>query len=58
MKKVTTVLIFLAGFSTLAMSCAKEYNCVCPSYSEIVEANSESEAENTCSAKGPSCDIQ
>lgn len=58
MKRIITVLGFVAGFSTLAMSCAKEYNCVCQNHSEIVEANSESEAENTCDAKGPSCDIQ
>ncbi len=48
----------VAGFSMVAMSCAKEYNCVCANYSEIVEANSETEAENTCDAKGPNCDIQ
>ncbi|MBW7913825.1 MAG: hypothetical protein H3C54_09065 [Taibaiella sp.] len=58
MKKIITTVIFAAGFSMAAMSCAKEYNCVCSNYSEIVEANSETEAENTCDAKGPNCDIQ
>lgn len=58
MKRITTILVFLAGFSTLAMSCAKEYNCVCANYSEIIEANSTAEAENTCDSKGPSCNVE
>lgn len=58
MKRIITISVFVAGFSMLAMSCAKEYNCVCPNYSEIIEANSTTEAENACDAKGPSCDIQ
>jgi hypothetical protein len=58
MKRITTIMAIVAGFSIVAMSCAKEYNCVCPNYSEIVEANSETDAENTCDAKGPNCDIQ
>lgn len=58
MKKIITITVFAASFSTLTMSCAKEYNCVCANYSEIVEANSQAEAENTCDSKGPNCDIQ
>ncbi len=58
MKKMITLTAFVASISAFAMSCAKEYNCVCTNYSEIVEANSQAEAENTCDAKGPSCDIQ
>lgn len=58
MKRIITMSVFMAVFSTLAMSCAKEYNCVCANYSEIIEANSTAEAENTCDSKGPSCDVQ
>ena len=58
MKKVVNMTVVLAALSFTMMSCQKEYSCVCANYNEIVSANSQADAENTCDAKGPDCDIQ
>ncbi len=58
MKKIATVTLSIMALSLLTMSCNKEYNCECDSYSVIVEAGSDSEANTTCSAKGAGCEIK
>ena len=58
MKKTLVVACFIVGYSITAMSCAKEYTCACVGYNEIVEANSTTEAERNCEAKGPNCELQ
>lgn len=58
MKKIVNITITLVAITALMSSCQKEYNCVCANYNEIVAAASEADAENTCDAKGPDCDIQ
>ena len=58
MKRIIAIALFVAGYSVMSMSCMKEYTCACDGYNEIIDANSTAEAENTCDAKGPSCELQ
>lgn len=60
MKKILSLAVFAISIMAVTTSCNKEYTCQCDngSYSQIVAANSQSDASAECDTKGDDCIVK